>query len=233
MLLIAFLTLSSPLAPLADVRIGTEGAKVRIEVLCSKSCDVQPLDDASYLVTWAQADFVANVHEKTAFIEKIELSTKTYGTSLTVVPIFPPRAVYVVRCGNARLCFDYEFADAPGERHVPLTLASLDSELNELMSMTGYLERAKAPERQVTASIIGPTRTKPPKGGADISQPATGICGAAQVALERDAWNLAAYQTVTLCRARGENEFAASYLRQLKGYAEGLTSAAVASSALR
>ncbi|MGV6819008.1 MAG: hypothetical protein ACWA5T_00755 [Parvularcula sp.] len=169
MVFVASFVASTALAPLADVRVGERGDRVRIEVLCTQSCDAEPLGERSYLVTWAKGDFVADVGGKSRHIQTIRLQTQQFGTALQVEAASPPRSVIVNRCGTARICFDYDFSAPDGARSPALTVEQLEHDLTSLMSRTGYDRLAvNAAPAPVAKRVV--SKPRPSKAG-DVQPP--------------------------------------------------------------
>lgn len=173
MLFAASVVASTTLAPLADVRVGERGDRVRIEVLCTQSCDAEPLDEKSYLVTWAKGDFVADVGGKSRHVQTIRLQTQQFGTALQVESASPPRSVIVNRCGTARICFDYDFSAPDGARSPALTVEQLEHDLTSLMDRTGYATLAgdPAPASKGHADQRLVAQSLATKGGVSKSRP--------------------------------------------------------------
>ncbi|WOI52805.1 hypothetical protein [Parvularcula sp. LCG005] len=199
MSIVALFALASSAAPIADVRVGDDGHTSRVEVVCSASCSAEPMGESSFLIVSARADFSADVSSRSEYIRRISMSSSREGTALTVEAASLPRAISVTPCGPNRLCFDYEFSAAtPSPRRA--TVDTVEADLDRLLSRTGL---ATAAPQAVMAAADNETG-----------------CRAAERALSQDAWNLFAYRTVALCRARqGQPEEGARLMIRLDSFA--------------
>lgn len=188
----SILGIAGAFAPIADVRVGDDGALARIEIVCSRPCEAEPLSDQSFLIRQAKGDFTADVRAQSRWVQSIEMRSSREGAALTVKTIHKARAVLAVRCGPMRLCFDFDLS-MPKPTPPRVTIAGVDADLDRLFHKARLAELV-------------------PGDIADASKNDAG-CGAAERALAEDAWNLYAYRTVAVCRAReGDPAAAERYL---------------------
>lgn len=190
----------SSLVAIADVRVGDDGHVGRVEVECTGPCQAEPLGDQSFLILQATGDFQADVTRQSQFVHKIEMRTTRRGATLTVVTNGVPRAVTAAACRAKTLCFDFDLAPAPLPKLVERSsIDDIEQGIAQLMTKTGIAD--PSPVRIAEASKDG-------QG-----------CTMAERTLAEDPWNLFAYRTVAVCRARaGDPKEAARLIARLEHF---------------
>ncbi len=196
----AILWTAGALAPIADVRVGDDGPLARVEIVCGGPCFAEPLGDQSFLIRAASGDFTADVAAQSLLVRTITMQSGKEGSSLTVDTVRTPRSVSAAQCGPNRLCFDFDLS-RPKPTQQRLTITDIDEDMDRLF------------ERTRLATLV-------PGDIAQASMNEKG-CAQAETDLADDAWNLFAYRTVAVCRARAGDPDAAQLLARLDAFSWG------------